>query len=144
MIIRNVDEADFEQIVCLFQEFAAFEKRPDRMTNSLERMQAEKEFFHCFVAETKERKLIGYVTYFFCYYTWTGKAIYLDDLYITLEYRNKGLGTSLINKVIDRAKETKCHKVRWQVSKWNKSAIDFYIKVGAKIDDTDQNCDLFI
>jgi len=44
--------------------------------------------------------------------------------------------------VIDYAKETKCHKLRWQVSTWNNPAIEFYKSLGAEIDHTEQNCDL--
>ncbi|GHT07886.1 hypothetical protein FACS189426_02180 [Bacteroidia bacterium] len=82
MNIRNIEEADFEQIVNLFQEFALFEKLPDKMNNSVERMTVEKDFFHCFVAETNDHKIVGYASWFFCYYTWSGKALYLDDLYV--------------------------------------------------------------
>ncbi|MDR0844833.1 MAG: GNAT family N-acetyltransferase [Tannerella sp.] len=142
--IRNISEVDFEQIVNLFQEFAKFEKLPEKMTNSVERMTVEKEFFHCFVAETNDNKIIGYVSWFFCYYTWSGKAVYLDDLYVQPNYRSKGIGTKLIHEVIDMAKKSKCHKVRWQVSNWNKPAIDFYEKIGAEIDNVEQNCNLLL
>jgi GNAT superfamily N-acetyltransferase len=140
--IRAVEETDFFQIVSLFKEFATFEKMPEQMTNSVERMSKEKDFFHCFVAETKEKKIIGYATYFFCYYTWIGKSLYMDDLYVKPEYRANGIGTKLINKVIQFAKDSECNKLRWQVSDWNKPAIDFYTHIGAKIDSNEHNCDL--
>jgi GNAT superfamily N-acetyltransferase len=140
--IRAVEETDFLQIVSLFKEFATFEKMPEQMTNSVERMSKEKNFFHCFVAETKDKKIIGYATYFFCYYTWIGKSLYMDDLYVKPEYRANGIGTKLINKVIQFAKDSECNKLRWQVSDWNKPAIDFYTHIGAKIDSNEHNCDL--
>ena len=140
--IRAVEETDFLQIVSLFKEFATFEKMPEQMTNSVERMSKEKNFFHCFVAETKDKKIIGYATYFFCYYTWIGKSLYMDDLYVKPEYRANGRGTKLINKVIQFAKDSECNKLRWQVSDWNKPAIDFYTHIGAKIDSNEHNCDL--
>jgi GNAT superfamily N-acetyltransferase len=140
--IRAVEETDFLQIVSLFKEFATFEKMPEQMTNSVERMSKEKDFFHCFVAETKDKKIIGYATYFFCYYTWIGKSLYMDDLYVKPEYRANGIGTKLINKVIQFAKDSECNKLRWQVSDWNKPAIDFYTHIGAKIDSNEHNCDL--
>ena len=34
--------------------------------------------------------------------------------------------------VIDIARQTDCKKARWQVSNWNKNAIDFYKSIGAK------------
>jgi GNAT superfamily N-acetyltransferase len=142
--IRNAVETDFAQIVDLFKEFATFEKLPEKMTNTVDRINKEKDFFNCFVAETKDKEIIGYVTYFFCYYTWIGKSLYMDDLYVKPEYRANGIGTRLINRVIEFAKDSHCHKLRWQVSDWNKPAIDFYKNIGATIDNVEQNCDLIL
>jgi|LSQX01.2.fsa_nt_gb GNAT superfamily N-acetyltransferase len=147
IIIRSAveaEEADYPQIVDLFREFAEFEKLPERMTNSVDRMIKEKEFFNCFVAVTTDDRIIGYATYFFCYYTWTGKSLYMDDLYVQQEYRANGIGTKLINRVIEFAKDSKCHKLRWQVSNWNKPAIDFYKSIGAVFDNIERNCDLML
>ncbi len=140
--IRTAEVRDFPQILELFEEFAAFEKRP--MTNSLEKMTREQDFFHCFVAENSDGHIIGYASYFYCYFTWTGKALHLDDLYLKPNYRGKGLGTKLINTVIDLARNSGCHKVHWQVSGWNEPAKGFYKKLGATIDATEENCDLVL
>ena len=142
--IRKATESDFEQINILFREFAEFEKLPEKMINSVERMRMEKELFNCFVAETPDKEIVGYAVYFFCYFTWTGKSLYMDDLYVKPDYRGIGIGSLLINQVILHAKETGCHKLRWQVSNWNKPAKDFYRKLGAEISDVEQNCDLMI
>lgn len=139
--IRPIIEADFEQLITLFQEFATFEKRPHLMVNSLEKMQAEKAYFNGLVAiDTEGDTIVGYVTYFFCYYTWSGKALYMDDLYITPAFRGKGLGSDLIQKVIAFAKDNNCSKLKWQVSDWNTLAIEFYKNLGAEIDNVEQNC----
>lgn len=50
----------------------------------------------------------------------------------------------LLDAVIELAKKEHCKKVRWQVSRWNENAIDFYKKIGAWIDETEINCDLII
>lgn len=140
--IRKAEISDFPQLNALFMELAEFENLPEKMTNTVDRMMAEKEFFNCFVAETSNSQVVGYATHFFCYYTWTGKSLYMDDLYVRPDFRGQGIGSTLIHKVIAYAKETGCHKLRWQVSEWNKSAITFYKKLGADIDHTEQNCDL--
>lgn len=142
IIIRPSNENDFAQIVDLFREFATFEKLPEKMVNSVNRMMNEKSYFNCFVAETSDKKIVGYATYFFAYYTWVGKSLYMDDLYVKPEYRAQGLGYKLIHTVIDFARSTNCHKMRWQVSGWNTPAIGFYKKIGAIVDGTEQNCDL--
>jgi GNAT superfamily N-acetyltransferase len=66
----------------------------------------------------------------------------MDDLYVRPEYRGKGIGTHLVQKIISLAKASACHKLRWQVSNWNTTAIDFYKSLGASIDPVEQNCDL--
>jgi len=49
-----------------------------------------------------------------------------------------------MDEVFELAKQEGCKKVRWQVSKWNKNAIEFYKKKGAVIDDVEINCDLIL
>lgn len=142
--IRKATEQDFPQIVQLFQEFAAFEKQPSKMTNSADQMSREKEYFNCFVAERDSKEIIGYTTYFFSYHTWIGKSLYMDDLYVKETYRNQGIGKKLLETVIAFAKEENCHKVRWQVSNWNKKAQGFYKRIGAEISDVELNCDLIL
>ena len=140
--IRNANPDDFPMILELFREFAAFENLSEMMVNSVDRMMEEQEHFHCFVAETGGGEIIGYATWFFCYYTWTGKSIYMDDLFVKPEYRGKGIGLRLINRVIEFGKSNRCHKLRWQVSNWNQHAIGFYKSLGAVINPVEQNCDL--
>jgi GNAT superfamily N-acetyltransferase len=112
------------------------------MKNNPARLKEEKDYLHCFVAENDDKQIIGYATWFFTYYTWSGKGLYMDDLYVRPGYRGRGVGTRLLNTVIDMARKHHCHKIRWQVSQWNKEAIAFYKKMGAVIDDIEKNCDL--
>ncbi len=142
--IREINTNDYSDLISLFKEFATFEKLPDKMTNSVDKMMAEQEYFNGFAAINDSGKIIGYVTYFYAYYTWTGKSLYMDDLYVKPEYRGQSIGSKLISKIITHAKTTDCHKVKWQVSEWNKPAIDFYKSLGATIDSVESNCDLLL
>lgn len=140
--IRIAEERDFQRILELIHELAVFEHQTDQLLNSAGRMLEEKEYFNCYVAENEDGIIVGYATYIFCYYTWVGKSLYMDDLYVQPDYRGMGIGTLLIRKVIDYARETKCHRLRWQVSNWNEKAIVFYKSLGAVINETEQNCDV--
>ena len=140
--IRKATAADFPVILSLLKEFAVFQKTPEKVYISLEQMSEDKDLFQCFVAETAEGRVIGFASFFYAYYSWSGKAIYLDDLYVTEAFRKHGIGGKLLNAVIDLAKTTSCKKVRWLVSRWNTNAIDFYKKIGAVVDDTEMVCDL--
>jgi GNAT superfamily N-acetyltransferase len=68
----------------------------------------------------------------------------MDDLYVKASYRANGTGKRLLNKVIELAKESGCHRLRWQVSNWNKPAITLYESIGATIDNIEKNCDLIL
>lgn len=140
--IRKIDERDFLVLISLFKEFALFEKLPEKMTNSVEQMLREKEYLTGFVAVNDADEILGYATYFFGYYTWIGKSLYMDDLYVRPNFRGAGVGTKLIKEVIAFAKAEKCKKLRWQVSEWNQPAIDFYKSLGANVDAVESNCDL--
>jgi len=141
-LIRLATEQDYTQVLRLINEFALFQSAPDKVTITAEQMQQDKALFRCFVAQTAEGELVGFASFFPAYYSWTGKAIYLDDLYVTDRYRKKGTGKLLLQAVIDLARQEGCKKVRWQVSKWNHNAIEFYKSMGASIDDVEINCDL--
>lgn len=139
--IRPIEEKDYEQIIVLFREFALFEKRLERMTNSAEQLKQDNDLFNCYVATIGD-EIVGYATYFFAYYSWTGKSLYLEDLYVTEAYRKQGIGKKLLYSVINFAKNNACKKMRWQVANWNKNAQEFYKYIGAEIDDVELNCDL--
>ena len=140
--IRKIDERDFLVLISLFKEFALFEKLPEKMTNSVEQMLREKEYLTGFVAVNDVDEIVGYATYFFGYYTWIGKSLYMDDLYVRPDFRGAGVGAKLISEVIAFAKAENCKKLRWQVSEWNQPAIDFYKSLGANVDAVESNCDL--
>jgi GNAT superfamily N-acetyltransferase len=142
--IQSIQEDHFPELIRLFKEFTHFEKLPELMTNSVEKMISEKRFINGCVAISENNEVIGYVTYFDAYYTWSGKSMYMDDLYVQKEYRGFGIGTRLIESVIEKARFGSCKNLRWQVSEWNKPAIAFYRNLGATVDGAELNCDLIL
>ncbi len=140
--IRKGNEQDFPQVLKLIKELATFEKAPEKVTNSVAQMQREKHLFEFFVAENSRREIIGFALYFFAYYTWVGKSLYLDDLYVKKEYRGQGIGSKLLREVLEVAKRENCKRVRWQVLDWNTPAIEFYKKLGVTLDNEWINCDM--
>lgn len=140
--IRPATEQDFESILQLLKRFAEFIGTPEKVTNNVDKMLNEKSYFNCLVACDDNNKIIGFATYFYAYYSWTGKTIYLDDLYVLDEFRGKTIGTSLFDAVIAIARNEQCENLKWQVSNWNKNAINFYKSKGAEIDEVEVNCSL--
>lgn len=139
--IRKSTEHDLKAIFELIVDFAHFIKTPEKVTITLDQMMADKELFKCLVAED-DKKIVGFASYYFTYFSWTGKASYLDDLYVIPAYRNQKIGTKLMDYFIEISKLENCKQARWQVSNWNKEAIAFYKKRGCKINEVDVNCDL--
>ena len=142
--IRKANQQDFPTIVSLIKEFAIFQKTPEKVTITPEQMTASENLFQCFIAETERKEIAGFASFYFVYNSWSGKGLYLDDLYVTDIFRKHGIGKKLLEAIIQLAKDEQCKKLRWQVSKWNANAIDFYKSMGAVIDDTEINCDLLI
>jgi len=140
--IRPATEADFPAILDIIKALALFEKAPDKVTNTVEQMKAEKDYFRCLVAVNDDSVIIAICLYFFAYYTWVGKSLYLDDLYVLEPYRSQGIAAALLKKLIEIARLEKCNRMRWQVLNWNENAFRFYQKFGVTIDDEWVNCDL--
>jgi GNAT superfamily N-acetyltransferase len=138
--IRKASEEDFPSILGLIRELATFENAPEKVTNTVEQMKSEKDLFRCFVAENDSGEIIGMALYFFAYYTWVGKSLYLDDIYVKESYRKNKIGSELLKKIFEVANAEDCKRVRWQVLNWNQPAIEMYTKCGAVIDNEWLNC----
>ena len=48
-------------------------------------------------------------------------------------FRGKGIGKALLVELAKLAVERGCGRVEWAVLDWNKPAIDFYERLGAKM-----------
>ena len=119
--IRPLQDTDIEALLALLKEFALFQKHPESMTNTVGQLRQDREHFKSYVALI-DSAVIGYTIYYSAYSSWSGRALYIEDLYVTTESRNMGIGKKLLDTVVEEARSTQCKKVKWQVSKWNKNA----------------------
>lgn len=140
MIIRTASTDDFPAIHALILEFAEFQKTPEKVTITPGQLIKDEDFFKCIVVVEGEA-IIGFASYYFAYSSWTGKSLYLDDIYLKPNNRGNKLGLKIMDKLESIAKVHHCTKMRWLVSKWNEPAIGFYKKRGAVIYDTEYVCD---
>lgn len=138
--IRKSTEKDLPVVFNLIKEFAAYLGKEGKVKTSLEDFRRNKDLFYCLLAETQENEVVGYALFFYTFHTWTGKAVYLDDLYVKEEYRRCSVGSKLVYALIDFAKENSCKTLRWEVLDWNDKAIAFYKKLGATVGDDKLNC----
>ena len=76
-------------------------------------------------------EIVGFALYYFAYSTWKGQCLYLEDLFVLPEERQKGYGKETLIYLANKAIEKECARFEWSCLKWNKNAIDFYTKFGA-------------
>ncbi|MBW7915011.1 MAG: GNAT family N-acetyltransferase, partial [Taibaiella sp.] len=83
--ITAATENDCPGILSLIQEFATFQKTPEKVTINLQQMMEGKGLFNAFVAK-QDGAIVGFASYFPTWYSWSGRALYLDDLYVQDAY----------------------------------------------------------
>lgn len=76
---------------------------------------------------------VGFALFFHNYSTFLArKGLYLEDLFVALEHRGKGVGVAMLRRLAEIAIERECGRMEWAVLEWNDSAIQFYKKLGAQ------------
>lgn len=136
MEIRSAKIGDETAIHNLIVELAVYEKEPNAVVNTPN--QLAKDLFQdkicfAFVAEI-DHEIVGFALYYFSYSTWKGKSLYLEDIYIKLNYRKQGIGSALFDRIVLEAKNQKVKRMDWQVLEWNTPAIEFYKQKNAVLD----------
>ncbi|THV04684.1 acyl-CoA N-acyltransferase [Dendrothele bispora CBS 962.96] len=141
--IRPATVNDVDGILQLIIDLATYENARDSVKATPELLRQnlfESPLAHALLAfsntgtTTEKDKPIGLALYFFNFSTWTGRpGLFLEDLYVSPEYRSHGVGKALFGELAKVAKEKNCARLDWAVLKWNQPSIDFYEKrVGAK------------
>jgi GNAT superfamily N-acetyltransferase len=133
----SIRTASIEEVSLLLEmilEFATFEKLREEVTIT-EAMLARDGFgsrprFRTLIAEW-DGAAAGYAICFPIYSTFQGPALFLEDVYVRPQFRDKGIGKAMIGEVAAMALREGCGALRWEVLAWNQPAIDFYKKLGA-------------
>lgn len=142
--IREASATDAPSILSLIQELAVYEKAPQEVINTAEKiaeeMNAEMPLFSCLLAEDEENNVVGFALWYFRYSTWKGRCLYLEDLYIQPAHRRFGLGKRFLKELGKEAQKHACDLLCWQVLDWNTPAIDFYKSFNTTLDEEWINC----
>lgn len=145
IITRKATKTDIPEILNLIQELATYERAPKEVTITASDLEQdgfnEHPLFEVIIAET-DAEVVGMAFYFISYSTWKGKCLFLEDIIVKLEHRQKGIGGILFEKVIEKAKQFGAKRLQWQVLEWNHPAIEFYKKYNATLDPEWLNCKL--
>lgn len=140
IVIRKGTEADLPIVLSFIKKLHKLEKSKLPLTNTVALMKKEKKFFD-FIAAEIHGEIIGVAIFFFAYFTYTGKSLYLEVLFVKKEYRDKGIGSKLLRRIFEIAKKEHCTRLTWQVDETNEKAIKYYQKKGAEINYKSLNCD---
>src|SRR5579864_4087435 len=137
LTIRPATEADCSRMMELVRELAMYERAPHEVTVAIEHF-IESGFganpvWWALIAEA-EGIIVGFALYYVRFSTWKGQRMYLEDLLVTESWRRKGIGTLLMDALIEEAKEKKFSGIVWQVLDWNESAMKFYEKYKPSFD----------
>jgi len=134
--VKNARKDDMDTVLELIKELAIFEKEPDAVEVTVAELQnagfGEHPQFICFVAEVNT-EIVGMALVYFRFSTWKGKTVHLEDLIVNEKMRGKGVGKALYNRVLEYAHKQGVKRVQWLVLDWNKNAVDFYERSGAKV-----------
>jgi GNAT superfamily N-acetyltransferase len=78
--------------------------------------------------------VVGFALFFHNFSTFLGRpGLYLEDLFVIPEWRDRGIGRRLIVHLADIAVRRGCGRMEWAVLDWNESAIGFYERMGARV-----------
>lgn len=134
--IRKAAPSDMPSVLRLITELAVFEKEPDAVKitvkDLVENGFKEHPSFNIYLAEM-DNTIVGMALFYRRFSTWEGASLHLEDLIVTQQYRQKGIGKALYDKVLNFAIENDINRVEWVVLDWNTPAVDFYKSTGATV-----------
>ncbi|MDP3398399.1 MAG: GNAT family N-acetyltransferase [Bacteroidales bacterium] len=133
-VIRGANSSDINLIFDFICDLADYEKLRHDVT-------ATPEILHESIFVKKQAEVliaeldglpVGFALYFHNFSTFKGKAcLYLEDIFIKPQYRGKGFGKAIFNRLAQIAVERGCDRFDWAVLDWNEPSINFYKSLGA-------------
>ena len=128
--IRAAAPEDVADITRLIRELALYEKLEAHCDADESRLRSHlfgsPSYAEAFVADVGGR-IVAFALFFHNYSTFRAlPGVYLEDIFVDPQYRRRGIGRALLERVIRIAEERGCGRVEWAVLDWNKPAMDFY------------------
>lgn len=136
LTLRFAEASDADLILRLICELAEYEKLSHDIVADVDTIR-ESLFGGTAVAEAiiaeHDAVAVGFAVVFQNFSTFVGRrGMYLEDLYVTPDFRGRGIGEALLSFVAKLARERECGRLEWAVLDWNEPAIGFYKKLGAR------------
>ncbi|MEG2706741.1 MAG: GNAT family N-acetyltransferase [Erysipelotrichaceae bacterium] len=127
-------ESDIELILSYIIKLAEYEKLANEVvatSTSLKEWLFDKEKAEVMFA-LLDGQPIGMALFYHSFSTFLGRSgIYLEDLFVDVEYRGLGYGKQILKELARITLERGCGRLEWVCINWNQSSIDFYEAQGA-------------
>jgi GNAT superfamily N-acetyltransferase len=132
--IRPATVHDAALLWSMIHELAEYERELDQVTIREEDLVRDgfrdNPRFRAFIAEW-DGQTAGYALFWGYYSTWSGRGMFLEDLFVREAFRRRGIGKTLLAAVARVAVDEDCYGIHWEVLDWNQKAIDLYTALGA-------------
>jgi GNAT superfamily N-acetyltransferase len=137
LVIRRGTERDVPTILKLIRGLAEYERLAHEVEATTARVRAHgfgrRRYFETIICR-RGGKPVGFALYFFTYSTFLARpTLYLEDLFVLPEERGTGAGKALLRALARIAVRRGCGRLEWAVLDWNRPAIGFYKRLGAKL-----------
>ena len=134
--IRAADRTDVKTIADLIRALSRYEKLEDAVRLTEERLETAlfgpRPYAETLLAE-EDGQAVGFALFFHNFSTFLAQpGIYLEDLFVVPERRGHGVGRALLERLAQIALERGCGRLEWAVLEWNRDAIRFYERLGAR------------
>lgn len=131
MNTRFAVPGDEQTILHFIRALADYENMPEQVVATPELLREwifDKKKAEVLFALEGEKE-VGFALFFHNFSTFLGRAgIYLEDLFVLPEYRGKGYGKGLLERLAAITVERGCGRLEWTCLDWNTPSIDFYTK----------------
>jgi GNAT superfamily N-acetyltransferase len=133
--IRDATPDDLDDILDMIRGLAEYERMTDAVVSEpaavREHLFGDDPAASVAIAEV-DGAIAGMALWFRTFSTFLGRpGIWLEDLFVRPEHRGHGAGEALLRHL----RGLTDGRVEWSVLDWNKPAIDFYERLGARPDD---------
>ncbi len=134
--IRPGRRADVPMIASLIRGLARFEKLEDEVTMTEDLLAkglfGDRPYAETLLAE-EDGTPVGFALFFHNFSTFMARpGLYLEDLFVVPELRGGGIGRALLVELARVAVQRGCGRLEWSVLDWNREAIRFYERLGAR------------
>ena len=134
--IRSATKEDVPVVAELIRGLARYEKLEHEVVMTEDLLVAGlfgKRPYAEVVLAVDEDRPVGFALFFHNFSTFLGRpGIYLEDLFVVPEERGSGVGRALLEHLARLAVDRGCGRLEWAVLDWNRDAIAFYERLGAR------------